>query len=393
MDFVPAQYASANGTVSGAIDGRNAQFSIIPFPEILLYSNAGFTSHLLFRNGLLIDEYQDYAAAPGYFALRSTAVGDTLTALLYQGPAPSKLRLDASGSLTLQGTASLRLSPLTPAQSSPTATMMIFRNGQLLTNGLDYTRNGFWIKLLTTNAVISGSGDTYLAVIGLSASLKSTFSGTITGAVNGTNAVFTLTSFAPAIMLFRNGQFLTETVDYLRSGLNQIILLGAQIPQPGDVLSSQALAGAVQVQATTADGTLSYPVAAGSLLFRNAQLMTQPGDGSTTGNTGTFAPAQIPQPGDQIAFEAWTRDLLAPDQPAFNLPVEFSGTSITGVMNGVNNVFTLGTQALITSVMLWWNRNFLAQGVDYFLTGNVITMLTGQFPVAGDVLTAEVFLQ
>ena len=77
-----------------------------------------------------------------------------------------------------------------------------------------------------------------------------------------------------------------------------------------------------------------------------------------------------------------------------NLPIQqtTANGSITGAINGSNRTFTLsGTQP--TGMDFFWNGQFLTVGVDYSLSGNTITMLTGAAPSGADILTARIWLQ
>jgi len=68
----------------------------------------------------------------------------------------------------------------------------------------------------------------------------SSVNGTITGTINGSNAVFWLTiGGITSMTVYRNGQLLTSGTDYTSLN-NQITFLGIQIPQPGDVLTAEA---------------------------------------------------------------------------------------------------------------------------------------------------------
>lgn len=165
-------------------------------------------------------------------------------------------------------------------------------------------------------------------------------------------------------------------------------------------------------QFTTVDGTLTGAIngantqfaftppgtAAASLLFTNGLLDTQPLQGVTAGNMATLTGAPIP--GNTVTVEAWTQD---PTQPTINPPFQASSVdgSITGTMDGDNNVFTLSTPNLVTDLLLWWNGGFLSVGQDFNWTclqnssaGPWITTITtcaGNNPQPGDILTAQAF--
>jgi hypothetical protein len=115
-------------------------------------------------------------------------------------------------------------------------------------------------------------------------------------------------------------------------------------------------------------------------LFRNGLLLTQGGDYTLSSNAITFASGATPQNTDVLAA-------------SYRLSVSIPGVGFvdqqtpTGVANGVNAVFTLG-QAPIpsTSLAVYRNGIMLAAGVDYSLSGAVITFMTGLLPQSTDIL-------
>jgi hypothetical protein len=66
------------------------------------------------------------------------------------------------------------------------------------------------------------------------------------------------------------------------------------------------------------------------------------------------------------------------------------GETPAGLVNGSNTVFSLSSQpSPALSLELYRNGVYLTQGVDYSLSANSITMLSGATPVSGDILTAR----
>lgn len=66
------------------------------------------------------------------------------------------------------------------------------------------------------------------------------------------------------------------------------------------------------------------------------------------------------------------------------------GETPGGLVNGANTVFSLsGVPSPALSLELYRNGIYLTQGVDYSLSANSITMLSGATPATGDVLTAR----
>jgi len=136
------------------------------------------------------------------------------------------------------------------------------------------------------------------------------------GAVNGSNATFTLTN-APnppsSLALYRNGLLLQQNVDYTLS-TGSITMQSPAVPQTGDTLiASYRMAANLpgvgfvdsETPAGSIDGgntvfTLSQnPNPDGSLaVFRNGMRLKSGVDYTTTGNSITFAAGTIPQIGD-----------------------------------------------------------------------------------------------
>lgn len=66
------------------------------------------------------------------------------------------------------------------------------------------------------------------------------------------------------------------------------------------------------------------------------------------------------------------------------------GETPSGLVNGSNTVFSLSSQpSPALSLELYRNGVYLTQGVDYSLSANSITMLSGATPSSGDILTAR----
>ena len=331
--------------------------------------------------------------------------GDVLTGRIFQGlgTAPTRMRLSAiDDGLTAVGTRSLRLSPQRdPAHTNP-RNFMLFRNGLLLTEGQDYTVSGPWILLVTAQSIFYT--DSFTAVISMGGEACSTFDGSIAGAVDGANYIFVL-PFAPSkAMLFRNGLLLTDGLDYAQDG-NVVTLSASKIPAVTDVLSARLWRSGGPVQVTTWDDTLDYAVASEVWTFRNGLAMSAPLDATRDGNTITFAAGEAPQIGDVVTLFGWTPNVSDPDMPPLNLPVRFGSDdgSISGLLNGVNNLFTLGTAAFVAQLLLFWNGDLQTEGPDYTWAcqqvdsagawATVIEMRNGQIPNADDLLSAQVFLQ
>ncbi len=122
---------------------------------------------------------------------------------------------------------------------APLSSMELFRNGLLLKQGNDYTLAGNAITFL------SGAVPQPTDVLVASYRVSVTITGvgfvdleTPSGAVNGSNAIFT-TSQVPSpsgsLVVFRNGLRMTSGLDY--SASNNTITFGSSfVPQTGDIL-------------------------------------------------------------------------------------------------------------------------------------------------------------
>ncbi len=138
------------------------------------------------------------------------------------------------------------------------------------------------------------------------------------GAINGTNAVFTLSNApAPAVSLslFRNGMLLRPSLDYSLNSASIMFTLTA-IPQTGDYLQASyryggTLPGVTFVDQETPSGTIdgvngtftlaNPPNPSTSLtIYLNGLHMMLGVDFSFSGSTITFFSASTPQPGDVL---------------------------------------------------------------------------------------------
>jgi hypothetical protein len=114
-------------------------------------------------------------------------------------------------------------------------------------------------------------------------------------------------------------------------------------------------------------------------LFRNGLLLRQGGDYSLLSNAITFLTGAVPQ----------TLDILA---ASYRLSVTIPGVGFVdqqtpaGAINGVNAVFTLSqTPSPATSLEVYRNGLLLSAGVDYTVSGTVITFI-GVVPQSSDTL-------
>jgi hypothetical protein len=130
--------------------------------------------------------------------------------------------------------------------------------------------------------------------------------------------------------------------------------------------------------------------------------MTLPIDYSAATGALTLVAPQVPVSGDVVTVRGYNAAAATPALP-YNIPTQYSTNdgSLSGTLNGVNAVFGIVTGALVTQIILFWNGDMMTEGIDYSWSCvqnssagpwiSQITMMAGQFPNAGDVLTAEVF--
>ncbi|MGP0074777.1 MAG: hypothetical protein ACLPWF_22930 [Bryobacteraceae bacterium] len=122
---------------------------------------------------------------------------------------------------------------------NPSTSLSLFRNGLLLTLGVDYTVSSNSVTFLTGR--LPQSGDVLLASYRLSVSIPGVAfvdQETPSGAINGVNTTFTLSqtpSPSTSLALYRNGLRMSPGVDYTVGGA-VITFLAASTPQNNDTL-------------------------------------------------------------------------------------------------------------------------------------------------------------
>ncbi len=135
---------------------------------------------------------------------------------------------------TLNGTNNAFTLSQTPA---PQASLAVYRNGLIQTPGLDYTLLGKTMTFLSGATPQAGDAlIAYYRAAGAAQTVNFADSETPGGAVNGTNAAFTLLHApnpAASLKLYKNGVLLQNTADYTLSG-STITMTNA--PQQGDTL-------------------------------------------------------------------------------------------------------------------------------------------------------------
>jgi len=125
---------------------------------------------------------------------------------------------------------------------SPTGSLMLYRNGLIQANGVDFNCAGQNITFTLTS--IPKTGDilqAFYRVIGSTKSLTFSDSEIPGGTINGTNLAFTLAaspSPSNSLKLFKNGVLLQQGGDYTVSGSTITFMNTAVAPQAGDQLTA-----------------------------------------------------------------------------------------------------------------------------------------------------------
>lgn len=125
---------------------------------------------------------------------------------------------------------------------SPAASLEIYRNGLVQTNGVDYTLSGMTITFQSGSIPLTGDLlQAYYRMAGTAAPASFSDDETPGGNINGTNLTFTLaTAPAPPISLklYKNGLLLTQNVDYTISGSTITFANTTVTPKSGDLLTA-----------------------------------------------------------------------------------------------------------------------------------------------------------
>jgi hypothetical protein len=152
-----------------------------------------------------------------------------------------------------------------------------------------------------------------------------------------------------------------------------------------DVVFADAESPAGTVNGVNASFTLANaPSPAASLaLFRNGVLLKQGLDYVLSGNTLTFYTATLPQTGDTLIASYRYISSTTQSMSAFA-----DSETPTGTTDGVNTNFTLAyAPAPASSLSFYRNGILMKQGLDYTVSGNIVTFLSVNIPMASDILT------
>lgn len=382
LDTEPRQFSTADGSLSGAVDGLNIAYSCVPNPRTIFYAVPGVRGSLVFRNGLLVDEYGDYAAGPGRFAMSFPVGADIVTALLFSQPSPTKWRLSDATLAASTPTMLLLIIPQVDPAHPADLDFLLFRNGVRLTETADYLVNGPWIQLVPQQAI--QFEDTVTAVTSVGGIAISTADGTIIvvgnsdfpggfnqgdfnqGGFNtgGFNTGFLPNTFqlpfAPSqILLWLNGLLLTPGVDYVLDA--DMVILSTLFDVNTDILTAQIYGGAVFVPSVVVVVDTSDVSFSGGF---------NQGDFNDNGfNGGAFFPV--------------------PPVPPPPVPIEIVYPAAGPVLVTTAD----GSLYLSVADAIWFFRNglLMTPDLDGAVYGN--TILMGQIPTAGDIITAEVWVK
>jgi len=151
------------------------------------------------------------------------------------GETPSGTIDGSNSSFTLSGT------------PTPSASLLLYRNGLLQKQSLDYTLSGGTVSF--TASAVPQTGDVLAAFYRvdstLTASLGFVDAETPSGTVDGSNSSFTLAATpnpSASLRLYRNGLLQKAGVDHTLTG-NTISFLSVSIPQSGDILQASYRTG------------------------------------------------------------------------------------------------------------------------------------------------------
>ncbi len=151
------------------------------------------------------------------------------------GETPSGTIDGSNSSFTLSGT------------PTPSASLLLYRNGLLQKQSLDYTLSGGTVSF--TASAVPQTGDVLTAFYRVDSTLTASFgfvdAETPSGTVDGSNSSFTLSetpSPSASLRLYRNGLLQKASVDYELTG-NTINFLSVSIPQSGDILQASYRTG------------------------------------------------------------------------------------------------------------------------------------------------------
>lgn len=201
------------------------------------------------------------------------------------------------------------------------------------------------------------------------------------GSINGSNDTFALTETPDGnfLLLFLNGAFLADGVEYNRTGtsiefvsppdasFSGLPFVAFYVVTPDDItfVANETPSGTVDGLNDTF-GLAGTPTAGSLMLFINGAFLTQGVDYTVSGSTITFGTAPVAGLAG-TAFKAFYR---TDDGASVNFA---DNETPSGSMNGSNGAFTLANNpSPDSSVILFLNGQQLTQGVDFTVSGTTI---------------------
>ena len=98
-------------------------------------------------------------------------------------------------------------------------------------------------------------------------------------------------------------------------------------------------------------------------VYFNGALQLPPDDYTLNGNQVTFARAPQPASGD------FSADVIVAYYGSGS-----SRQTVSGTIDGINNIFTLPSAPNALSLQFFWNGSLQFEGIDYTLNGNQVTL-------------------
>jgi len=207
--------------------------------QVSISQVTGLTANLNAINGSLLGLTTTTNRITASVTSLSSAV-NTLTALVNGLSAGTINTAFADGEMpsgTLNGANTTFTLANTPSSA---LALTVYRNGVLLSNGVDYSLNGATITFVSSQA--PQPGDVLQAYYRLVGSRSSPFfidDQSPQGTIDGANTTFVLTS-APmpllSLKLYKNGDLLQQNTDYTLSGTTINFVSTAVTPKVGDSL-------------------------------------------------------------------------------------------------------------------------------------------------------------
>lgn len=207
--------------------------------QVTISQVIGLTANLNAINGSLVSLTTTANGVSSQVATLSSSVA-TLTALV-NGLSSGTISTAFSDAEVPGGTINGTNTTFTLANTpSPASTLALYRNGLLMTQGVDYSLSGSTVSFVSGETPQSGDVlQAYYRLAGSSTAPLFVDDQVPQGTINGTNLTFTLTSAplpALSLKLYKNGDLLQQGTDYSLNGTTITFANTNVTPQPGDTL-------------------------------------------------------------------------------------------------------------------------------------------------------------